>query len=616
MPKLIGTAGHVDHGKTSLIKALTGIDADRLPEEQKRGMTIDIGFAYLDLPGIGRTSIVDVPGHERFLTNMLAGASGIDVALLCVAADESVMPQTREHFQILELLPVEKLIVALTRADLADTETREFSTEEVKELLQGTRFAEAPILPVSATTGENLDRLRDALAEAMRQSTPKASQAWYLPIDRVFTVKGHGCVVTGTLAGGAVKAGDRAFLEPGHYEVRVRSVQSHGEAAESSEPGKRTALNLAGARQEDVRRGMMLGAPGAAFETTAFDADIRWIVEPRHGMRVRIAVGAEEVMGRVFLSRDVDWREPAIAQIRLEQPMAVALEQPVILRRYSPPDVQGGGRVVVPNAKPRRRKETAQSAAQASDDDAILAILGDNPEGQPTEEICRRLGKTTQALGDVFERLSKEGKVRGFASLWFSQAGYDSAKSRLVDALNQVHAKNPSRATLPRESAVQAAGLKWAGKPLDRLISAFAQDGVIDQHGTAIRSKTFVVQLPPRQRQLLDRLKASLEVELVNVPTPRDLAGAVGVPPQAIDEIIKLGVQANELIVVAEGVVYTPAQLDRIKTRVKEIGGKTPFTASELRDAIGTTRKYVIPLLEYLDSVRFTTRVGEKRVVN
>ena len=265
MARLIGTAGHVDHGKTTLIRALTGIDADRLPEEKRRGMTIDIGFAYIELPGVGRVSIVDVPGHERFLTNMLVGALGVDVALLCVAADESVMQQTREHLQILELLPVERLVVALTRADLADDETREIARAEVEELVAASRFEEAPILEVSAVTGVGMDALRQALADALTGTETTTSGPWYLPIDRAFAVKGHGAVVTGTLHQGTVRVGDRAIIEPGHHEVRVRAIHSHDETLEACEPGRRTALNLGGIKLEEVRRGLSVGGVGLVF---------------------------------------------------------------------------------------------------------------------------------------------------------------------------------------------------------------------------------------------------------------------------------------------------------------------------------------------------------------
>ncbi|MFI5386537.1 MAG: selenocysteine-specific translation elongation factor [Fimbriimonadales bacterium] len=632
MAKLIGTAGHVDHGKTTLIQALTGIDADRLPEEKRRGMTIDIGFAYMDLPGIGRVSIVDVPGHEKFLTNMLVGALGIDVALLCVSADESVMPQTREHLQILELLPVERMVVALTRSDLADEETREFAKAEIEELLGPTRFKGSPIVEVSALKGEGIADLKAMLADALvdeeergkrkeegsatslnaQRLSPNASASWYLPIDRVFTVKGHGAVVTGTLAQGALKVGERAYIQPGNIEVRVRAIHSHGDPLDVSEKGRRTALNLSGVKAEDLRRGQTVGAPGGVFETDCMDAKVRWMVPIKHGSRIRVSIGAEEAIGRVFLS-DAD---PELVQLRLESRVAAALNQPLIVRRYSPPDLLCGGRVLVPQAKRRKKGDLVKVARTGNDEEAILGVLGEHPNGVATEEICRTLGKSQQALGDAFQRLLEHKKARGFAGLWFSIDGFEQAWSKFITALRLLHEKNPTVANVPRERVIQTAGLTWGGKPLDRILAGMAQEGRLTVSGTNVRSPDFKVQFSPKQRQFLDRIVQALEAEKVNTPNPHRLSEIVAAPIQAVEEALRLGIQAGEVVSIGEGVYYTPIQIEALKKRVSELMGTKPFPAAALRDAIGTTRKYIIPLLEYFDLIRFTTRVGDNRMVN
>lgn len=612
MARLIGTAGHVDHGKTTLIQALTGIDADRLPEEKARGMTIDIGFAYADLPGVGRVSIVDVPGHERFLTNMLVGALGIDVALLVVAADESVMPQTREHFQILELLPVQKMVVAMTRADLADSETRQIARAEIEELLSPTRFANSPILEVSAVTGEGMEALKASLAEAMASPDAPTKGPWYLPIDRVFTVKGHGCVVTGTLAQGTVKVGEKAYLEPGHHEVRVRSVQSHGETAESGEKGRRTALNLVGVKTEDVRRGMAVGEQGALFETSVLDAKMRWSIPPKHGMRIRASIGADESIGKLFLTD----HQPDLAQMRLESNVACALGQPIIVRRYSPPDVLGGGRIVVPQAKVRRKSEKAMIVESGGGDaEAILHALQDNPNGLTTEEICRRLGKSPQALGDVFESLRKEQKIAGFAGLWYESSSFLKSVARFLGALKELHDEKPMQSLQPREAVMKRAGLNWSGKSLDRILAALAGSGKLRVEGTGVRLPSFKIALSDKQRAFLDRVVTSLDQAGANPPGATELASTLHAPPQAIEEILRLGVEAGEVIRVAEGIFFSPNQLDSLKKKVREMGSKGLFTAAEFRDAVGTSRKYAIPLLEHFDAVRLTMRVGDKRAL-
>jgi len=611
MAKLIGTAGHVDHGKTTLIRALTGIDTDRLPEEKRRQMTIDVGFAHIELPGIGQVSIVDVPGHVQFLHNMLVGALGIDVALLCVAADASVMPQTREHLQILELLPVDRLVVALTRADLADADMREITRTEVEELLAATRFGSAPILPVSATSGEGLEELKAALAEALRGEDVVGDAPWYLPVDRVFSAKGHGCVVTGTLVRGRAKVGDEAFLEPNHLAVRIRGIEIHSEPHETTEKGRRTAMNLSGVKAEDVRRGMVLGAAGAVFVTEVIDARVRWVAEPRHGSRVRVSIGSDEVMARAFLNdHDRD-----VVQLRLERPVACALEQPLILRAYSPPGLLAGGRVVVPEARVRRKKDQVEDVQTRDLPQAILEIVGANPDGVHTTEICRRLGRSAQQLGDVFERLRLQGKLRGFAGVWTSPEGYRVAAERFRNALREIHAKHPTQAMIVRERAIADAELRWAGKPLDRLMAAMAEDGLIEVTGTTVRDAEHLVQLIPRQREFLDRVVTVLERETINVPKPVDIMRELGVPLPAVEETLKLGVQAGELVPIGEGLHYTHRQLEKIREQIREAAGGKPFTPSEMRERLGTSRKFIVPLLEYLDAKGFTMRQGDNRVV-
>jgi selenocysteine-specific elongation factor len=612
MAKLIGTAGHVDHGKTTLIQALTGIDADRLPEEKERGLTIDIGFAHIDLPGHGQVSIVDVPGHQKFVTNMLVGALGIDVALLCVAADAGVMPQTREHLQILDLLPVDSLVVAMTRSDLADETTRELAADEVRDLMASTRFGEVPIVFTSATTGEGVEKLKELLTAALGGSEQgDVSKPWYMPIDRAFSVKGHGLVVTGSLAQGTVQAGSPAVLQPGSVAAKVRAVHAHGVQVEASETGRRSALNLSGPKLEDVHRGMSIGADGVLFETSNLDARIRWVGPHRHGQRVRVSIGADEGIARLFLND----QERDVVQLRFDRPVAAALGQPLIMRRYSPPDVIAGGQVVVPQATPRRRKEKALLVSADTTEEGIIEAVGKDPNGVRTEEVCRRLGKTPQALGDAFEKLRTEGRLLGFAGLWLTPEAFDAGWQAFSQALSDAHDAKPTLAFVPREQVVHRAGLKWAGKHLDRILARLAEEGRIETQGTGVRNASFRVRLTPRQRELLDRVVSVLQSEPVNVPSVDEIARAVPIPIQAAEEILRIGTHAGEVLSIGEGIYYTAQQFETLKALVRELAGGKPFTAAEMRDALGTSRKYVIPLLEYLDSIRFTARVGEKRVV-
>jgi len=649
MSHLIGTAGHVDHGKTTLIRALTGIDADRLPEEKLRGMTIDIGFAYIELPGIGRVSIVDVPGHERFIRNMLVGALGVDVALLCVAADEGVKPQTREHFQILEMLPVDRMVVALTRSDLADEDTRELAGLEVAELLEGTRFMGAPMVVVSTVTGEGIAELKQKLAESLVHSGGGSKGPWYLPIDRTFTVKGQGCVVTGTLALGSVKNGDPAVLSPGGREVRVRAVHVHGEPADSADFGKRVALNLGGIKLADLHRGQVVGAPGAVFDTDILDASVRWIAPVKHSQRVRLSIGAVEAIGRVFLSD----AQPEIAQIRLESVIACAREQPLILRQYSPPILLGGGKVTIPQARKRRKNEAilgqgtktinnndstphgqdsnsplpptvdplprheaqGSSPAQHPLSDSITALLSQAPNGLPTEEICRLTSRTAQELGMTLEQLSRDGQALGLGGLWLSLEAFEAARSRFLEALSAIHEEQPTKLWQPREAALRKAELKWTGKPLERFLSALAARGDLRVEGTMVKRSDFKVRLSDKQRAFLDRVVATLDSGGINSGSSRDLARALTVPPQAIEEILKLGFEAGEIVRLPDGIYYSASQIQVVKETISKLFGAAAFSAGEFRDKTGTSRKYAIPILEHLDSVGFTLRTGDTRVV-
>ena len=612
MARLIGTAGHVDHGKTTLIQALTGIDADRLPEEKARGMTIDVGFAYLDFPAHGRVSIVDVPGHERFIHNMLVGALGVDVALLCVAADAGVMPQTREHLEILGLLPVQHLVVALTRADLADNDMRALAADDVTELLSETRFAGAPIIPVSAITHEGLDDLKTALDHALSAADGRQRGGpWYLPIDRAFAVKGHGVVVTGTLAQGRVTVGETAKLVPGEESVRVRSLHSHGQASDSIEAGKRVAINLGNVRLEDIQRGQAVGAPGALFETQLIDAEVTWVREAKHGMRVRVSIGAAEAMGKLFLNdHDPNW-----VQLALDEPVAAALHQPLVIRRSSPMEVLAGGNVRVPVAVKRKWSQAPPKVTATDRPSAIRELVGDNPNGLTTDEIARSLGASLTDLGDDFEGLRHEGHLRGFAGRWLSEAGFRALVVTLRAALKELHDANPTQSLHPRERVFEQAGLRWAGKPLDRLIASLASEGVIIAEGTGIRDAEFSLQLSAKTRVFLDRVKEALDAGGSNAPAPHELTKTLSVPPQAIDEVLRLGVEARELIRVADGIFYTSDTIAKLTAQLTEAFGTRPFEASEVRDLLGSSRKYVIPLLEFFDAKGFTLRTGDRRAI-
>jgi len=613
MAYLIGTAGHVDHGKTSLIKALTGIDADRLPEEKRRGLTIEVGFAHFDLPGVGLVSIVDVPGHEKFLHHMLAGAMGVGVALLCVAADSGVMPQTIEHLQILDLLPTSRVVVALTRADVADQEMLEIARLQVEDALASTQFRGAPILPVSAVTGLGLEQLKSELAAAILSLAPSAARPWSLPIDRLMVHKGHGTVIAGSLAGGGVRPGDSVEIQPEGVHGRVRAIQIHGQSIEEGRPGFRVALNLSGVDKEEISRGSLAGQPGTVFKSDNFDCRLRWVAEIKHGSRIRASLGADEAIGRIFLND----HNPDLVQIRLERPIGIAKDVPVVVRTYSPATVIGGGIVVTPCATKRRKNENLSSARVVDPSgDSMTELIGSAEWGLETEEVARRLGQSPGALAKRFEDHKASAALLSFAGLWMTPESFEKALQLVLPALKSLHTEFPSRALLPRDEVMKAAGSPWRGKPLDRIVSHLSTLGVIRSQGTQIAHAEHTPELSPRQRALLDQVLAAMsEQGLVSIGVG-ELATQLRVPQPAIAEILRIGLEAGELVFIGEGLTYPRSTLESLIADVRtKLGGKT-FTPADFRDAFGATRKYAIPLLEYLDARRITSRVQDGRVVN
>jgi selenocysteine-specific elongation factor len=617
MAYLIGSAGHVDHGKTTLIAALTGIRADRLPEEKARGMTIDLGYAFIELDGIGRVSIVDVPGHERFIKNMLAGASGVDVAMLCVAADEGVMPQTREHFQILRLLEAGSMVVALTKIDMVDEDSIAIAELDVAQLLDGTEFAGAPIVRVSAHSGEGLDELRLKLKEAIAGLGPRdLGRTWFLPIDRVFTVEGHGTIVTGTLASGRVSEGEEGELMPGSHRVRIRSVQTHGEKSSSAEAGMRTALNVSGVRKETIHRGQAMGSMGSLFESECINVRLAPVEKIQHSERVRVHLGTGEYIGRVFLFDNA----PDHAQLRLEESAACARGQRAVIRKYSPPTILAGAEIVTPNAKPRRKNDTdisellkQETSTEAGLSERILSVVNRNALGVSTDRVCEALGETPQSLGTAFEELKATGKAIGFAGVWVSEQHYRGLADRVNVTLETLHSEKPQSAGLPKSQVLAESGIGWPAKSFDRLLAKMAEDDLLVVKGSGIAHSGHRIVLNEKQEQLLSRVIAAMVNAGASAPSANDLSLSVGAPVQAIEEMLRLGVETGQILRVDDGIYYPPEVMDSLREKLRSFG--KPFTVAQFRDATQTTRKFALPILQYFDENRFTKRLGDERIV-
>ncbi|RMG44870.1 MAG: selenocysteine-specific translation elongation factor [Acidobacteria bacterium] len=624
---VVGTAGHIDHGKSTLVRALTGTDPDRLAEEKRRGITIDLGFAHTDIGGY-RFAFVDVPGHERFVHNMLAGATGVDLVLMVVAADESVMPQTREHLGICRLLGLRAGVVAITRIDLVEGELVELVEQEVADLVAGTFLQDAPVVRVSGATGAGLEALRDALVEAARKLPPRAEESWArLPIDRAFAAPGFGTIVTGTLHGGSIAVDDRMALLPGGRRVRVRGLQVHGEPVARANPPRRVAVNLHGASRSEIERGMVLVPEGCEVVARAMDAMIEVLGEApvplRHGQRVRVHHGTAEVMGRVLLpARDtIGPGETGPVQIRLEKPLAALPGDRFVIRRYSPVTTLGGG--VVADVAPPRWKRSDRARAErvrrwaAADPEGRLRLAAEAAGRRGlrlSPEILRRL-----ALPPIAEERLRRGEAVGLlvaAGRWaFSESGYEELCSTIAGRLAEHHAEHPL------EPGPALEPLRAAAAPAlpPEVFRAVVERGARERRWVVEKEN---VRLPEHagepaggERRALEKMLAGLEeagLEAVESARLRELAG---VDEARAARLLAYAVRAG-LAVRVKGERYIGAGAwERLVARLEALRreGRETIGIADFKRLFGLTRKHAIPLLERLDDAGVTRRVGDAR---
>lgn len=638
MPRdlILGTAGHIDHGKTSLVKALTGVDCDRLPEEKARGITIDIGFAHLDL-GDTRLGVVDVPGHERFVRNMLAGATGIDLALLVVAADDSVMPQTREHLEILKLLRVRHGLVALTKADLVDETTREVVALELRELLRGSFLEDAPIVPTSAHTGLGIAELKDALrAAAVRVGARDAAEWFRLPIDRAFVVQGHGTVVTGSAVSGSVAVGEEIEWHKGDGTselVRVRGLNNHGRPADEVHRGQRAAINLAGVPHEAVRRGQELARPGYLAPSRVLTVRLFASAEVRHPLKhrlqLRVHIGTSEVMGSVSLL-DCDTLDPgqwALAQLFLEEPVTAVWGQPFVARDSSAEHTLGGGQVVQPNAgKVRRRHLEAVEHIErlwsdAADTRALAVAWFAGFDGFAPTDLVRAAGLAPGDVGAVSARLVASGKLVELAlantrKLLVNAERVGELEERVLGALAGLHAEHPLVTNHDRQKVL--ARLDYVGD--EQLLQAVAERLIrakkLVGDARRIARADFKPKLSANQRKLKDKIVEAHVAAGFAPPEPKEFANQAGGNAAALKDIFEVACAEGFLVRVTDE-IYLSAEADAEMRRrvVERLQSGTGATVAEIRDLLGTTRKYAVPVCEYLDRIGLTTRAGDLRVL-
>ncbi|MCI0399232.1 MAG: selenocysteine-specific translation elongation factor [Chloroflexi bacterium] len=615
---VIGTAGHVDHGKSTLVKALTGIDPDRLKEEKEREMTIDLGFAWLRLDG-EEVGIVDVPGHRDFIENMLAGVGGIDLALFVVAADEGVMPQTREHLAILDLLEVRGGVVALTKVDLVDDpDWLELVTLDVAEALAGTALADAPIVPVSARTGRGLAELQATLRERLAQVEPRPDDGRpRLPIDRVFSLSGFGTVVTGTLTGGQLRTGDAVEIQPAGLKGRVRGLQTHRTKLDAARPGSRVAVNVSGIDKDEVRRGDVLAGPGVVRGTLLCDALYRHLPDADsplgHNVEVKLFAGAAEVVARTRIlgARQIEPGQQGWLQLALSQPVAIVRGDRFILRRPSPPATLGGGQVLDPHPgrrHPRFRPEVTgrlETLAQGTPADLLLQTIR-RLEPAMRADVLKRSGLTPEAAEAAWQELAGQGQVHALEQVVISRAGLQRLQEQLTGAIADFHRQYPLRLGMSREEL--RSRLKLPAAVFNPLLAQAAAGGLLVESGALVRLPDHAVRFTPTQQAAIDRLLRRFERAGVNSPSVKEARAEVG------DDVYFALLDLGRLRPVSDDVVYTTEEYERIVEQMKGyLRRHGRVNAAQVRDLFNTSRKYAIALLEHLDEIRVTRRVGDDR---
>jgi selenocysteine-specific elongation factor len=627
---IVGTAGHIDHGKTALVKALTGIDADRLGEEKRRGITIDLGFAHMDLAGANgeplRLGFVDVPGHERFVRNMLAGVGGIDLVLLVIAADESIKPQTREHFDILRLLGVHRGITVLTKSDAVDAETLDVVRLEVEEFLRGT-FLEAPrspIVPVSALTGAGLDDLKRAIVSVAAGGQPRDSTALArLPIDRVFTMKGFGTVVTGTLISGTIRRDEELEVFPSGRKVRVRGVQVHGQTADAAVAGQRTALNLAGASTEDLSRGMTL-APSATYATTR-RADVLLSLLPtaprplKSRARVHFHCNTMETVAEIALhaSKQLAPGTQALARLKLPEAALLVPGDRFILRQFSPVVTIGGGVVLDSAPIPRMTElENFLQVLAASDPEAMVKtrIARRGPAGIAMSRLIAETGWTKNFLEARLAQAVKERRVLRIGDLFVEAPAMARLQLAVVSSVEGFHRKNSLVSGIAKE--VLREQVKVPSEVFSSALDLLVREKKIEVAGDVVRLPGHGVLMKDEEAESKKKIEDAFAVAGLKVPALQEVLAELKIDKVRAQKIVTLLLREKILVKISDELVFHRSALEELRRLITTQKLKSPkMDVAKFKELTGVSRKYAIPLLEYLDRERVTRRVGDVREI-
>jgi selenocysteine-specific elongation factor len=626
---IVGTAGHIDHGKSTLVEALTGTNPDRLEEEKRRGITIDLGFAFLDLGDV-RFGFVDVPGHEKFVRNMLAGVGGIDLVVLVVAADESIKPQTREHFDICRLLGIPRGVVAITKSDLVDSDVLGLVRLEIDEFVRGSFLEGAPVVPVSATTGAGLDAFKkELLRVAETVSAKDATQHFRLPIDRAFTMKGFGTVVTGTLVSGSLQTEDEAELYPLRKRVRVRGLHSGGRAVARALAGQRTAVNLAGIERDEIRRGMVLGPPAVFEPTKRVDARITLLASARplkNRARVHFYQGTAEAIADVVLiaGSELAPGQSALAQLRLDQPVLLLPGDRFILRQFSPVVTIGGGTALDVHAPRHKRADPSvapflETLERGNREEILAAFAEGAPQGLSLSQTMARTGWGDAEIQEIAKSQAAANRLRLIGDQPFTiaspklVAGY-AANLRI--ALEKFHLANPLSPGIPKQDLRGRAG-KTRAEIFAAALDDLVKTGVVAVSGDLVQRAGREIALSAEEAKAKKLIEEEFERAGLTVPSFATVLEKLPVESERAQKILQILLREKVLIKVTDELIFHRTALAQLRELLanyrKERGNKLPIPV--FKELTGITRKYAIPLLEYLDRERVTRRVGDGRVI-
>jgi len=651
---IVGTAGHIDHGKTALVRALTGIDADRLPEEKRRGITIDIGFADLDLGDV-RVGFVDVPGHERFVKNMLAGAHGIDLVALVIAADESVMPQTREHFDICRLLNVQKGLVVITKKDLVEDDLLQLVRAEAEELVADSFLDGAPIIAVSSRTGESLEELKQVLRKIGLEVGPRSPEfVTRLPIDRSFTMRGFGAVVTGTLIAGEIAEGDELELLPARGRmrthsiapsltggfpagamVRVRGVQVHGSPVKRALAGQRTAINLGGVEAAAIERGMVLAEAGRLRPVQIVDARVQLLADSpravRSRQRLRVHLGAAEVLARVRVLEETGEIKPGahgFVQLRFESPIVGVLGDRFILRSYSPQQTIGGGTILDAFAAKPRARDLAAIRARLK-----ILLEGDRASqlkqfvesadrhGLRRADLAARTGWREEVIGRASQEALESGTIVDAEGVLLSRAIFDELKNKVLEEVAKHHAREPLSRGLAKETLRERRFAKAPPEIFRGVLTHLENEGTIVSEKDVVRAREHTRELSDADARLRERIEKIYQHAALSAPTLAEAFDQAGVPGSAQQhgrKVLQLLIDGGALVRVSGEMFFHRGALDDLIKKLREYASRNSdrtIDVAKFKDLAGVTRKYAIPLLEHLDRTRVTRREGDRRII-